>query len=437
MKELQNILQRYQQHSSDDCPFALATVVNTQGSVYRRAGAKMLVQPNGARTGTISGGCLENDICSQAQLVLETGQPLLASYDAIANEDILWGLGIGCNGKVDVLIEPLVSGDLFNPLDFVETCLSQRRSGLLATVFQSEDETIAPIGAHLLYYPSGKVADNLPDSRLREQILQDAQTAQRLGQSVVKEYSFSPGGELNANALTVKDLTVKDLTVKDLTVKVLIEIILLPTPLVIFGAGQDAMPVASFAKALGWEVTVVDRRAAYATADRFPTVDRIIVADAETSINQLGLSRNTVAIVMTHDYFDDRDVLKMLLPSAVGYIGQLGPYHRTQRLLQDLSETGVTFSETQLQRLHAPVGLDIGADTPEEIALSILAEIRAVLASRTGGFLRDRPGSIHPRDRELKADEKRDKKRELTSTPEPKFEPNPTPQSKRLWAARV
>jgi xanthine/CO dehydrogenase XdhC/CoxF family maturation factor len=184
-------------------------------------------------------------------------------------------------------------------------------------------------------------------------------------------------------------------------VEVLIEAIQPPVPLAIFGAGHDAMPLVHFAKELGWHVTVVDSRQSYATTDRFPLADAVVFSRTESIHSHITVDHHTVAVVMTHNYLQDRELLKTLLQSPLRYLGILGPKSRTERLLQELREQGVAPTEKHLLRLYSPVGIDIGADTPEEIALSIVAEIQAVLANRAGGLLRNRQGPIHNRSSEF------------------------------------
>ncbi|MGF1512247.1 MAG: XdhC family protein [Elainellaceae cyanobacterium] len=368
MKELQDILQIYRQQPHETA--ALATVVKTEGSVYRRAGARMLILPNGASVGSISGGCLESDIACHAQAAIASGEPRLVTYDAITTDDLVWGLGIGCNGRVEVLIEALTPAP-HNPLALIDACFSQGQAGVLVTVFQAE-HAATKLGAHLLRYPSGETVSSLQDVALLDQIRVDAETVLTQGKSEEKSYRRG-------------------------TITALLEVIRPPVPLIIFGAGHDAVPMAQFAHALGWQVTVCDRRPAYATPERFPMADRLLTKRADDALEDLPLTCSTAAVIMTHSYLDDRRWLEALLPSDAGYVGMLGPRYRTERLLQEIRGGGVDFTPAQLQRLHAPIGLDIGAETPEEIAIAILSEIRAAMAGRDGRPLRDRSGPIHER----------------------------------------
>jgi len=165
--------------------------------------------------------------------------------------------------------------------------------------------------------------------------------------------------------------------------------------LAIFGAGYDAIPVVNLAKHLGWYVTIVDNRPGYTTSERFPLADQIIFSEPQIIQNHLKLTPRTVAIVMTHTYKTDLALLRTLLLSDISYIGVLGPKSRTHQLLQEIESAGLMLTPEHLYRIYAPVGLDIGADSPETIALSIIAEIQAILANRSGGLLRARQGPIH------------------------------------------
>lgn len=362
MKEIQEIIAAFTE-TQPGKKIALATVIEVSGSTYRRPGAKMLMTETGTRIGSISGGCLEEDVFEQAKAVMASGKPTIIQYDTTSPDDIIWGLGLGCNGLVRVFIE-LLEPQL-NPVSFIAKCWRQRQTGVIATVV-----TITEIGKYLMLQEDGKVTSDL--NLLTKQVLDDAHVALNSGKSLLKLYQL-PQGEA----------------------QIFIEVIQPPLPLVIFGAGHDAQPVVELAKALAWQVTVVDSRPAYAKKERFPAADDIIIAYPEEVSQKVCLNSGTVAVVMTHNYLHDQEILRTLLPSAVSYIGLLGPKSRTQQLLGELEQEGINPTCEQMQRLYGPVGLDIGADTPEEIALAIIAEIKAVLAARGAGFLRNRTQPIH------------------------------------------
>lgn len=374
MKELHDIVAAFEKVEHCGQTAALATLVSAQGSTYRRPGARMLMTLEGQMVGSLSGGCLESDVFEQAQQVIVWGEPVLVKYDTMADEDIVWGLGLGCNGIVEILIERLPQESDLNPLTFVAQCLYHRHTGVLVRVFRTEGQVSTKVGACWMLHPDATVTSNISEAELATGILHDAREALRNNQSIAKTYHLSAG-----------------------SVEVFIEVIQPSVPLVIFGAGHDAVPVVRFAKELGWHVTVVDSRDAYATKTRFPLADTIILSRPDSIGVRVPLHPETVAVVMTHNYLHDKELLKTLLLSPLRYIGLLGPKHRSDRILQELREEGIQLTNAQLSRLYSPVGLDIGADEPEEIALSIVAEIRAVLANRSGGLLRDRVESIHNR----------------------------------------
>jgi xanthine dehydrogenase accessory factor len=372
MKELQDIVTAFNQAKSNTQTGALATVVKVKGSTYRRPGARMLMFPDGRMVGSISGGCLENDVFEHAKQVMSSGEPTLVKYDPAVTEEIIWALGLGCNGAVYILIERLNLETDSSHILYISECLRQKNSGVLAKVFSVEGEVQAKVGNYLMLNSNKTQENEIADVTLSQAIITDGIAALDKQKSMVKTYQLSRG-----------------------TAEVFIEVIKPPTPLLIFGAGQDAIPVVHFAKELGWEVTVVDHRPTYIVPERFPLADNLILSSAETTHKHVSLEESTIALVMTHNYFHDRELLKMLLPSTVAYIGLLGPKSRTAQLLEDLRSENKVYTKDQLSRLYAPVGLDIGADTPVEIALSIVAEIQAVLAKRSGRFLRERAGSIH------------------------------------------
>ncbi|SKB11117.1 Xanthine dehydrogenase [Planktothrix sp. PCC 11201] len=374
MNELKAIIKAFDEAENHHQKTALATVVEVQGSAYRQIGAKLLIFADGKRVGSISGGCLENDVCEWAKQVIETGQPQLIIYDTTAPEDIILGLGLGCNGVIKVLIEPLEKHTYRQQIQFIDGCLNARKLGAIATLFQIQENSL--IDFKVLVNETGVMINSIEDFQLSEAIIQDTKTALNYQQSQVKTYLWN-----------------------QTEVPVFIDIIKPAISLIVFGGGEDAIPLVNLAKELGWMVTLIDHRLDAATSGRFPLADQIIIAHPEEI--EYNLSRiladfddYTVAVIMTHNYLCDRTLLKFLLPSSLLYIGLLGSRQRTEQILQEL-QTELDLNSALLDHFYSPIGLDIGAETPSEIALSILAEIRAVLSHRLGGSLKYRVGSIH------------------------------------------
>ncbi len=374
MEELNSIMTAFAESQHNDEAVFLATVVHVQGSTYRRPGARMLITSTGKMVGTISGGCLENDVLEHTRVSMLNGKPIVVTYDTNANEDIIWGFGLGCNGVVKVLIESLNQDDSLNPLAFIRQCFHNQQPGIIATVVTVEGKINVQIGERLTLKLDGSVSTDIEEDHFTAALFKDAQACLQNQNSSFHKYQLARG-----------------------KVNVFIEFIKPPPHLIIFGAGRDAIPVAQFAKALGWRITIVDCRASEVTKERFFMADEVILIRREILHQQIFVDDYTIAVVMTHNYLDDLEILKVLMPSKISYLGCLGSKQRTERLLQDLRTEGVEHTPTQLQKLHAPVGIDIGADTPEAIALSIIAEIQAMLANRGGGFLKDRMEPIHER----------------------------------------
>lgn len=372
MKELQRILNAFGRVRAEGKSAVLATVVSTSGSTYRRPGARLLITGEGQMIGSVSGGCLERDVFRRARRVLQAQEPQVVRYDSMSEDDIVWGFGLGCNGVVDVLLEPVPGGRERGHMDFLDACLRLRQDGVLATVFAVEGCEGVKVGCRLMLREGVPAQSDIADSTLKEAILADARQVLSSGDSQVRAYEMAAG-----------------------RAEVFVERIEPPHPLVIFGAGHDAVPLVRLAKEIGWHVTVVDGRPGYATKSRFSQADTLLAARPDEIKERVPLESRTATVVMNHNYFDDLEVLRILLSSPVHYIGVLGPKRRTERLLGDLHKDGGTAGADQLDNMYAPVGIDIGADTPEEIALSILAEIKAVITGRRGGMLRERRGSIH------------------------------------------
>jgi xanthine/CO dehydrogenase XdhC/CoxF family maturation factor len=351
---------------------ALATLVKTSGSTYRRPGARMVVLRKGEPVGSVSAGCLERDVVEKAQAASQKGESILVTYDTSAEEDIVFGAGLGCKGTVHILVEPLRPGSAADDfIRFAGGIFQQRQSGAAATVFQVHGNVPVRIGDRLLVDADGTVTGRIEEQSLNAKLLAAVTEALSTNRSRTMEFELPAG-----------------------RVEVLVEVIHSPVPLVIFGAGYDAGPLSRMAKEVGFHVTVADVRPAYAQVARFPEADAVVVVRPE-EIAALGLNQRTTAVVMSHNYLTDCAFLKAVLPLKLRYVGLMGPRARTLQMVRDLRLGGLEGADDVLGRIHSPVGLDIGADNPEQIALAILAEIQAVMTGRPGGSLREKKGPIH------------------------------------------
>jgi xanthine dehydrogenase accessory factor len=350
---------------------ALATIVAVRGSTYRRPGARLLVPEDGAPVGNLSGGCLEGDVADLARVVIEEGRARLAGWDLTAEDDAVWGLGLGCNGAIDVFIEPAeqaaeVAGAL-------RSALEEERPISVVTVLESGRPEVRS-GARLLVRPDGQTEGTLGNTAIDASAAQAAATLLREERSEVRPLADD--------------------------VRAFVEVLDPPLRLLVCGAGHDAIPLVRAASILGWNVVVVDDRPAFLTGERFPEATAFVAVDeAGEAAKAAGIDERTFAVVMSHHFLRDKAYIRSLLASPVPYLGVLGPGARTERLLAELREEGLPIDDETRARIHGPAGLDLGGEGPEEIAQAIVAEIVAVKRRRRGGFLRDRPGPIHDRPR--------------------------------------
>jgi len=373
VKEIRDIISAFDEAQKQGKKTALATVVHVDGSSYRRPGARMLITEDGQITGSISGGCLEGDALRKALLVMMQQKSSLVTYDTNDEDDAKLGLGLGCNGIIQVLIEPIDITKPNNPIQFLKTISSNKRQqNILITLFSLQNKRKAQYGTCLLVAEDGSISGDI--SVLKNNLLQDAREALLNNHSFFKNY-----------ATENNDLTA------------FIELVNPPVSIVVIGAGNDVVPLVKMADILGWETTVVDGRPDQAKKDRFVSGCQVIVSKPENVLKQLNIDDQTVFLLMTHNYNYDLAMLRVLLTKKVRYIGSLGPRKKLDRMLDELSEEGITVTDKQRAVIYGPVGLDIGADTPEEIALSVLAEIKAVLSSRDGRSLRENNEAIHSR----------------------------------------
>ena len=369
MTELQRLFLAYDQHRAAGRPCALATVVEVLGSAYRRPGARMLVTEDGELTGAISGGCLEGDARQRARRAIYQGEPTLVTYDTRDEDDPRHGLGPGCQGVVRILLEPLNFGEEANPLEILRSFAQHPAPAVLATVFETDATGLrAAVGQRLLLTEAGAVRGT---PLLAVPLAEAARTTLARGQSQVLDVDTDAG-----------------------PVRALLEVLTPPLRLVVYGAGNDAQPLVRLAASLGWHITVIDGRPNLATAARFPeaaAVRIVPVRELEAAVPD----PLAYHVLLSHNYAYDLAALQTLLPSPAPYIGLLGPRLKAQRLLDELDAFPAAQVQQLRERLHSPIGLDLGSETPEEIALCIVAEVQAQRSGRQGRPLRERAGTVH------------------------------------------
>ena len=367
MKEITRIVEVFEQVDFTQRKAALATVVWVEGSSYRRPGARMLITDDGRWEGAISGGCLEGDALRKARQVMLVGQPIVVTYDTMDDGANSFGVGLGCNGIIDVLIEPINPQNPRNPVALLKEFTQKRDVRVLATVLKSDEITgLMPGNRFVLTEQSN---ESIPDW-----LHDDMSDVFSTGKPSTQTYSVLSGN-----------------------VEIFTERIDPGIELVIFGAGYDVVSVAKLARDLGWQVTVTDDCIAHLSPKRFPVATCVLYADREAVIDKLTITNRTAAVLMSHNFNYDKAVLKALLATQTPYIGMLGPRKRFDKMQAEFEKDGLFFGESALNRVHAPIGLDLGAETPDEIALSIMAEIKAFFAKGSGGFLKDKSGPIHER----------------------------------------
>jgi xanthine dehydrogenase accessory factor len=370
MKELEDIVKAFDVAQQQGKQTALATVVQVEGSSYRKAGARMLVTEDGELTGAISGGCLEGDALRKARLAMAEQQPMLVTYDTTDDDDAKLGVGLGCNGIIHILIEPIFTDRPNHPINLFKKFLSKRQNAVAITLFSLADRKASQPGT-CLFLTGEELISNCATEALKDELLNDAKSVLQEGRSATKVYQAE--SELTG----------------------FVELLKPAVSLLVFGAGNDTIPLVQMAAVLGWYTTVIDGRTNYAVSSRFPLAKKVLLAKPDEALGQVDIDNRTVAVLMTHNYNYDLAMLRQLLPMQLTYIGSLGPKKKLHRMLDELLDNGVDIASDQLQRVYGPTGLDIGAETSEEIALSILSEIQAVLQQREGKALRDRSTVIH------------------------------------------
>jgi len=377
MNDLSRLLDALSQAQVDGQDAVIATVVKVEGSAYRRPGARMVIPQLGSATGTVSGGCLESDVSKKAWWLTAAGKPVIRTYSTGEDDDELedaeLSFGLGCNGTVHILFERTSERTPSLAVSVLQQVQDTSRPAALATVIFSEDEQHTAVGERAAISPDGQCDVQLQERDLGELISADLHIVLESGKSAIRSYQGRGG-----------------------CVQVLLEYIPAPRRLVIFGAGHDAVPLVSMARLQGWHTTVIDARTHFARPERFADADHVAAMPLQPFVGLRALVEDAAVVVMTHSLAQDRHWLGQVLTLKPRYIGQLGPRSRTERLLDELPDN--PRHAPAFAALHYPVGLDLGGDTPQCVALSILAEINAVLNQRQGGMLKHREASIHAAD---------------------------------------
>lgn len=348
---------------------AIATVVRVRGSSYRSPGARMLITDDGRWFGSISGGCLEGDALRKARQVMTENKARTVTYDTREESNQNLGISLGCNGVIDVLLEPI--DEQANLFSLLHSFAQSNKIIALATIFSNGQGA----GEKIMLTEDGEQRGELSDAPLQYQIVRDLALVFQSRKSEVKAYQTAQH-----------------------SYEVFLELIQPMPSVIIFGGGFDARPVSELATSLGWNVVVTDECVAHLAPVFFPTANQLSLCQREFIDRDFDITPYSACILMSHNYEYDRDVLKKLLQTSTSYIGILGPRKRFDKMINDFSQNGIILSEFDHQRIHSPIGLDIGAEAPDEIAISIIAEIQSKFANRTGGYLKHLPGPIHERE---------------------------------------
>lgn len=352
---LHPLLPAFERARAAGTPLVLATVAATRGSTYRKAGAQLLIGPGGKFEGLLSGGCLEGDLAERAASVLETGTPKLVSYETSGEDDLVWGLGSGCEGGMDIWLTRLDAATGWEPFATIAGRLERHEPVTYGLVL---DSAIASLPAGAVVWPPnvGPHRPGLPEP---------------VSRWIAAELA---GGDARPNARLAG--------LDEPRLRIFVATVVPAREFLVIGAGPDALPVVDFAVVLGWRVTLADHRPAYADASRFPSAERVLQARPGELAGHVELSQFDAVLIMTHHLATDLAALAALAPTRIPYVGLLGPSARRKRLLADLDPASAALLDG---RLRSPVGLDLGGRDPASIALAIVAELQAFFHGRGHG----------------------------------------------------
>lgn len=347
------LLPLYERERSAGRAVALAVVVHTSGSTYRKPGALMLIAADGGYAGLLSGGCLESDLHEHALQVMAGGEAKVITYATGGNDDLLWGLGVGCEGTMQILLLRAGPHNGWQPLALLAAAHRRHERVAIAMVVASPELSLPP-GSVIL--PAGTPGNSPVPPALHDDIQALLARALDSGRPAVLGAASDP-------------------------LRVLAVPLALPPRLLLLGGGPDAQPLVEFAALLAWRITVYDHRAAYARAGRFAAAEQVVLGRPEALAGTIDTHRFDAAVVMSHHLPSDLAYLRVLSGTAIPYVGLLGPAGRREKLLGDLGTDAAPLEG----RLHSPIGLNIGGRAPESIALSIVAQIHAHLHGAPGG----------------------------------------------------
>ncbi|WP_300434358.1 XdhC family protein [Christiangramia sp.] len=372
MRELDAIIAEYKKLKDVNIQSVMATVVHVEGSSYRRAGARMLVDEFGNITGAISGGCLEGDALRKALYALHKQKNKLVTYDTSDEDDAVIGAQLGCNGVIQVLFETLDYKDELNPCELLKMAISENIP--LAIVVQFNlDKSENQVGTRMIINENSSFHGKGLEEDLKKIVLEQVKI------SLDNNKPHFAKVALNGN-----------------THYFFIQNYQPPVKLILVGAGNDAQILAMQAELLGWDVIVTDGRLTHANKERFTNSCQVIVSKPEETLENIEIDNRSCFVLMSHNYNYDMAVLKLLLPEkTIPYIGILGPKKKYKRMLDELKTEGFKLKNETLKKIYAPVGLEIGAETPAEIGLSILAEIQSMLTGKDARPLRKKESPIH------------------------------------------
>jgi xanthine dehydrogenase accessory factor len=359
-QETGEILERVAQLEAAGQGAALATVVRISGSAYRRPGAKFLIAEEGSTLGGISGGCLEEDVRQNGLQIIGGGDCRLLHYETGEDDDALWGLGLGCNGAVDIFVQPTRSEGFRENAGRVRTLLAGNAPFAAATLLDDRGGN-GLAGRAVVAMPGAVQAGSSGDPQL-DAALMAAATA-----SLAEQTSgiFETAG-----------------------CRSFVETYLPPPVLALCGAGDDAIPLAQLAAGVGFRVAVIDHRPAYVNASRFPAAWKLMQASPDDELEGLPTGENTYVVLKTHNLVRDKAWARRFLSWPVAYVGLLGPRARCEEIAAEAAEP-------DRSRIYGPVGVDLGAEGPEQVGLAVVAELLAVRAGRRPGHLKDRKAPIH------------------------------------------